>query len=142
MGKANPRRDPGRPATLSRVSLLTLTLMLAAAASSAAERPAPRDDLTFRPTVLVRNGSSQGSGTIIASTEGETLVLTASHVVEEPGSLSVELHRYNLGVEHAQSSRRWPLSFAAKVAAADVAADVAILRVRGLGALPYVARLG
>ena len=35
------------------------------------------DDWTFRPTVVVRRGPSQGSGTIIASVEGETLVLTA-----------------------------------------------------------------
>ena len=59
--------------------------------ASASRRPAARvrasgssiasDDWTFRPTVVVRRGTSQGSGTIIASVDGETLVLTAAHVV-------------------------------------------------------------
>ena len=49
------------------------------------------------PTVVVRRGTSQGSGTIIASVDGETLVLTAAHVVKAEGPVLVELHRYNLG---------------------------------------------
>ena len=62
---------------------------------------------TYRPTVVVRRGTSQGSGTIIASVDGETLVLTAAHVVKAEGPILVELHRYNLGMErHAGNARR------------------------------------
>lgn len=104
--------------------------------------PAPDDDRTFRPTVVVRRGTSQGSGTIIASVQGETLVLTAAHVVREAGPITVELHRYNLGLERAASAQgAWPRSVRAGLAAADRAADIAIVRIRGLGALPFVARL-
>jgi S1-C subfamily serine protease len=102
----------------------------------------PADDWTYRPTVVVRRGTSQGSGTIIASVEGETLVLTAAHVVNEKGSVSVELHRYNLGQEHRQRTPGvWPRVIKAAVAATDAAADVAIVRIDGLTTLPYVARL-
>jgi hypothetical protein len=100
------------------------------------------DDWTFRPTVLVRRGTSQGSGTIVASVEGETLVLTAAHVIRGHGPIYVELHRYNLGIEHLPPTPgRWPRQVVAEQAAADIAADVAILRVRDMIALPYVARL-
>jgi S1-C subfamily serine protease len=103
----------------------------------------PSDDWTFRPTVVVRRGSSQGSGTIIASIDGATLVLTAAHVVQDEGPTTVELHRYNLGLERTRSTPgQWPRPIAADVVAADPAADLAILRIAGLGTLPYVARLG
>jgi S1-C subfamily serine protease len=101
------------------------------------------DNLTFRPTVLVRRGSSQGTGTIIASIEAETLVLTASHVVRGTGLTQVELHRYNLGLE--RSSRQpgqWPRQIPAELVATDQAADIAVLRLRNMVALPYVARMG
>lgn len=102
----------------------------------------PSDDRTFRPTVVVRRGPSQGSGTIIATVEGETLVLTASHVIRGPGTISVELHRYNLGLERIPATPgAWPRSIAAEVVAIDRAADLAVLRIEGLAALPYVARL-
>jgi len=102
----------------------------------------PSDDWTYRPTVLVRRGTSQGSGTIIASVEGETLVLTASHVVNDRGPIVVELHRYNLGMERATAARGpWPRSVRAALLAADTAADLAILRIEKMRALPYVARL-
>ena len=102
----------------------------------------PSDDWTFRPTVMVRRGHFQGSGTIIASVDGETLVLTAAHVVGESGAVHVELHRYNLGLERTPATPgAWPRSIEAAVAAIDRAADLAVLRVEGLGALPYVARL-
>jgi S1-C subfamily serine protease len=102
----------------------------------------PSDDWTFRPTVMVRRGNSQGSGTIIASVEGETLVLTAAHVIGESGPISVELHRYNLGLEQAPARPgAWPRPIEARVAAIDRAADLAIVRMTGLTALPYVARL-
>jgi len=102
----------------------------------------PSDDWTFRPTVVIRRGTSQGSGTIIASVDGEALVLTAAHVVRESGPISVELHRYNLGLERTSAPPgAWPRSVAADVAALDPAADLAVLRIEGLPALPYVARL-
>jgi S1-C subfamily serine protease len=101
------------------------------------------DNLTFRPTVLVRRGSSQGSGTIIASLEGETLILTAAHVIRGRGPISVELHRYNLGVEQQPSiPGRWPRQVVAETVASDNLADLAILRLRDMIALPFVARLG
>ena len=102
----------------------------------------PSDDWTFRPTVVVRRGTSQGSGTIIASIEGETLVLTAAHVVQEHGPITVELHRYNLGLEQSRAAPgTWPRRLNAQLAATDPAADLAILRIEKLAALPYVARL-
>jgi Trypsin-like peptidase domain len=103
--------------------------------------PVPWDDRTYRPTVVVRRGTSQGSGTIIASVDGETLVLTASHVVKAEGPIFVELHRYNLRLEgRAAAPGAWPRVISAGLAAVDTAADLAILRIEKMTALPYVAR--
>ncbi len=91
---------------------------------------------------MVRRGTSQGSGTIIASVDGEALVLTAAHVVSTTGPIVVDLQRYNLGLERKQYPRgQWPRPVAATLAASDPAADLAILRIEGLVALPYVARV-
>jgi S1-C subfamily serine protease len=106
-----------------------------------ARQPLASDNLTFRPTVLIRKGNSQGSGSVIASVNGETLVLTVVHVVQEPGDLTVELHRYNLGLERRNAGGTWPRVVQAEIVAQDADADVAILRIRGMVALPYVARL-
>jgi S1-C subfamily serine protease len=101
------------------------------------------DDWTFRPTVLIRRGNSQGSGTIIASLDNETLILTAAHVVRGKGPIKIELHRYNLGREHVRSMPgTWPRVVLAESVFSDTTADLAVLRVRKLIALPYVARLG
>jgi S1-C subfamily serine protease len=101
------------------------------------------DNLTFRPTVLVRRGTSQGSGTIIASLDGETLILTASHVIRGSGPIQVELHRYNLGIERSSTSHGgWPRLAPAESVATDPAADIAIVRLRNMVALPFVAHLG
>jgi S1-C subfamily serine protease len=101
------------------------------------------DNWTFRPTVLVRRGSSQGTGTIIASLDGETLVLTAGHVIRGRGPISVELHRYNLCIENRPSvPGKWPQSVEAEPVATDTVSDLAILRLRNMIALPFVARLG
>src|SRR5262245_27562216 len=98
------------------------------------------DNLTFRPTVLVRRGTSQGSGTIIASLDGQTLILTASHVIRGRGAIQVELHRYNLGMENIPGAAgQWPRQVSAETVATDAAADVAILRIRNMIALPFVA---
>jgi S1-C subfamily serine protease len=102
----------------------------------------PADDWTYRPTVLVRRGTLQGSGTIIASVEGETLVLTAAHVLNAEGPVRIELHRYNLGMERKPATEGvWPRLIKGTVAATDPAADLAVVRIDRMGALPYVARL-
>ncbi len=125
-------------------------------APGASTRPTPRgararkpldpvvasDDDTFRPTVVVRRGTSQGSGTIVASVDDDTLVLTASHVVRAEGPILVELHRYNLGLERRPNAPgKWPRRVPAELVGDDPAGDVAIVRVRKMVALPYVARL-
>lgn len=101
------------------------------------------DNWTFRATVLVRRGTSQGSGTIIASLDGETLVLTAAHVIRGRGPTTVELHRYNLGIERQPAlPGLWPRKVPAETVISDGVSDLAILRLRNLITLPYVARLG
>ena len=93
--------------------------------------------------MVVRRGTSQGSGTIVASLEGETLILTAAHVIRGHGAILVELHRYNLGIENIPATPgKWPRQVFAKVVAEDSSADVAIIRIEDLVALPYVAKLG
>ncbi len=109
----------------------------------ALDAPIEADNWTFRPTVLVRHGSSQGSGTIIASLEGETLILTAAHVIRGRGPISVELHRYNLGIEQQPSiPGRWPRRVVAETVGSDSLSDLAVLRLRDTIALPFVARTG
>ncbi|WP_165219913.1 S1 family peptidase [Aquisphaera insulae] len=151
-------------ATSFRSTVLTIALVLAPAAATMAGEDLPRsptaevaervrsrrerdaesrwNDRTFRPTVLVRRGTSQGTGTIIASLEGETLVATAGHVIRGDGPIQVELHRYNLGLEKTPATPgKWPRRLEAEQAAIDPSADVAILRIRSRVALPYVARI-
>jgi S1-C subfamily serine protease len=103
--------------------------------------PGPLDDVTIRPTVLIRDGNSRGSGTIIGSNRGRALILTAAHVIDGPGDPAIELHRYNLGIEGRKLGGTWPKVYPARVLAADSDADVAVLLVEGLAKLPYVAQL-
>jgi S1-C subfamily serine protease len=103
--------------------------------------PLPGDNLTFRPTVIVLRGNHQGSGTVIASVPGETLVLTAAHVLEDNAQAFVEVHRYNLGLELKREAIGWPKKIPAKVVALDREADVAVLKIGGFEAMPYVARV-
>lgn len=119
----------------------TLALALLAGSSGAGEPARSGDNATFRPTVLVRKGSSQGSGTIVRSVAGETLILTAAHVVAAEGPLVVELHRYNLGLDGPVTADGWPRRRPGEVAARDTPADLALVRMKGMVALPYVARL-
>lgn len=100
-------------------------------------------DRLYRPTLVLRNGSSRGTGTVVASEPDETLILTAAHVVAGAGALQVELRPYNLGIEgdERQLAGDWPRLVAAERVAVDAAADVALVRVRGMVRLPYVARL-
>lgn len=113
---------------------------------TAARNPAvPRRVLEtlYRPTVMIIKGNARGSGTVVASYPGETLILTASHVVEPEGELAVELQPYNLGVETdpEQLAGTWPRLLPGEVAALDRVGDVAVVRVRGRLTLPYVARI-
>jgi S1-C subfamily serine protease len=125
-----------------RCRLIGLAVLLVVATTAAgADRPTQYDNLTFRPTVLIRKGPAQGSGTVIASVDNETLILTAAHVLDGPGELTVELHRFNLGLEHKQSRVAWPRKVPAEIVVTDKAADVGIIRIRRMTALPYVARL-
>jgi S1-C subfamily serine protease len=96
----------------------------------------------YRPTLVLRKGNGRGSGTVIRSRAGETLVLTAAHVVRGEGDLQIELRPYNLGVEgnRRELAGTWPRLVPAEVIAIDPAADVALLRVPGMTRLPYVAR--
>jgi S1-C subfamily serine protease len=96
-----------------------------------------------RPTVQIRNGNNRGSATIIASVPGETWILTAAHVVEKSSDLRVELHRFNFGsrLTGLTEGGGWPRLVPATVEATDPAADVALVRIRGMTALPFVARL-
>lgn len=107
----------------------------------ASDAPLPEDDATFRPTVMVHRGKGLGSGTIIASVEGETLVLTASHVLDEKGPVTIELFRFNVGAERVRGAVGYPRRVGATIIARDADADLAILRVRGELAFPYVARV-
>jgi len=120
---------------------LTLLMLSPTRAGEPLDAPMPEDDATYRPTVVVRKGSALGTGTIIASVEGETLILTAAHVVEDPGPLHVELFRYNLGFERIRSMTGFPRRLRATIAARDRDTDLAILRVGGQLELPYVARI-
>jgi S1-C subfamily serine protease len=111
-------------------------------AAGTKRRVVPSDAWTYRPTVIVRRGTSQGSGTIIASVVGETLILTAAHVIKGHDPIFVELHRFNLGLERMTVNRGdWPRRVHATIAAVDRAADLAVLHIEKMKALPYVARL-
>jgi S1-C subfamily serine protease len=114
---------------------------IAARSITPADLPGPLDDVIFRPTVMVRKGNSRGSGTIIASAKGRSLILTAAHVIDGPGQAAIELHRFNLGIEGRKLGGSWPKVIPATILAADLDADVAVLRVEGLARLPHVARL-
>ncbi len=123
---------------MRRVLLMGLTLVGLAVG---ADPIVPVDNATFRPTVLVHRGNSRGSGTLIASVDDESLILTAAHVIDDSAQIFIELHRYNLGVESSRSGTGWPRRVPAELVDKDVAADVALLRIKGMVALPYVAQL-
>jgi S1-C subfamily serine protease len=142
VARADGAQDPvPRPSVDRRAR--TATVARKPVPPSASKRAAlPADDSTYRPTVIVRRGTSQGSGTIIASVDGATLVSTAAHVVKSEGQVFVELHRYNVGMERRKAIPGvWPRSVKATVAASDVSADLAIVRIDKMVALPYVAQL-
>jgi S1-C subfamily serine protease len=127
---------------------LVTRLVLLASAVGFPSSPAPppggpvHGPDVVRATVQLRNGNGRGSGTVIASGPDETWILTAAHVVKGATTLTVELHRYNLGNGPAVLTEGggWPRLVSATVVAADTAGDVALVRVRGMTALPHVVR--
>jgi S1-C subfamily serine protease len=134
----------GRP-TPKAHTLAAVAICVAWTAEAPADTPARRPDVV-RATVQVRNGDRRGSGTVITSAPGETWILTAAHVVIPTAALKVELHRFNLGYSGARDTGLtegggWPRLVPATLAASDPGGDVAILLVRGMTALPFVARL-
>jgi S1-C subfamily serine protease len=120
---------------------LVVVAWLAPGLVAAPDNPLPGDDVTFRPTVMVHKGKSLGTGTVISSLEGETLILTACHVIDDPGLLTVDLNRFNLGMERTREGGTFPRSLKATIAARDVSTDLAILVVRGQLPWPFVARI-
>jgi S1-C subfamily serine protease len=97
----------------------------------------------IRTTVQLRNGNRRGSGTVIASAPDETWILTAAHVIDKASDLQVELHRVNFGsrLTGLTEGGGWPRLVKATVAASDVDADVALVLIRGMTALRFVARV-
>jgi S1-C subfamily serine protease len=131
-----------RKAKRQRTYPIVLAFAASAACPTAARPDPPRGPDVIRPTVQIRNGNGRGSGTVIASSPDRTLVLTAAHVIKDGKDLKVELHRHNLGLAATGLTEGggWPRLVPATVAAVDPAADVAVLEVRGMVALRYVAR--
>jgi S1-C subfamily serine protease len=138
-----PMAGRARPGRVSRRRLLVLALGIVVLGPTAArpDEMAPAADV-LRPTVQIRNGTRRGSGTILASVPDETLILTAAHVVRDPAALQIELHRHNLGGATTGLSEGggWPRLVPATVVATDPAADLAVVRITGMVALPHVAR--
>jgi hypothetical protein len=68
--------------------------------------------------------------------------LTAAHVVRDATGLKVEIHRFNYGgrVLSLTEGGGWPRLVPATVAAIDPGGDVALVLIRGMTALPFVAR--
>ena len=96
------------------------------------------------PTVQLRNGNKTGSGTVVRSVLNDTLILTAAHVVKGGNDLKVEIHRHNLNPNTRSAMLTegggWPRLVPATIEAIDSAADVAIVRIRGMTPLPRVCR--
>jgi S1-C subfamily serine protease len=121
--------------------LLTCGIVILGPPTARPDEKAPTANV-LRPTVQIRNGTERGSGTILASVPGETLILTAAHVVRNPAALQIEIHRHNLGQATfgLTEGGGWPRLVPATVVATDPAADVAVVRITGMVALPHVAR--
>jgi S1-C subfamily serine protease len=122
-----------------------LPALLAGIAWPAGARPdePTRGTEIVQATVQIRNAEKRGSGTIIASAPDETWILTAAHVVRGGGAVQVEIHRFNLSggrIFSLTEGGGWPRLVAATVAGIDPAGDVALLLIRGMTALPFVAR--
>jgi S1-C subfamily serine protease len=138
-----PTKLPGhRPSGLRWSAILTLTASITAATFAVSDRPTRAADVV-RPTVQLRHGETRGSGTIIVSIPNETWILTAAHVIDKAPDLKVELHRFNFGsrLTGLTEGGGWPRLVPVTVMATDVPADLALLQIRGMTAMPFVARL-
>lgn len=117
-----------------------LVAMLVSLSGSGGE-PARLTDVVS-PTVQLRNGNKTGSGTVVRSVPDDTLILTAAHVVRDADELKVEIHRHNLNPNTRTAvltqGGGWPRLVLATVEAIDVAADVALVRIRGMARLPSI----
>ncbi len=82
----------------------------------ACQRPTQRTPRFYEPAVQISKGNAGGSGVVIGYRQGQAVVLTAWHVVEGPGRLSV--------VFPGQQKR-----FAGRLIAHDAALDLAALLV-------------
>ncbi len=122
--------------------LLILGTCIIGLTTAFADKPTRGPDIV-RTTVQIRNGDRSGSGTIVASIPDETWILTAAHVVHRAADVKVELHRFNFGsrLTALTEGGGWPRLVSARVAASDPDADVSLLRIKGMVALPFVARL-
>jgi len=107
------------------------------------DEPSRKADVVS-PTVQLRNGNKTGSGTVFRSVQNDTLILTAAHVVNGGSDLKVEIHRHNLNPNTRNpmltEGGGWPKLVPATVEAIDSAADVALVRIRGMAPLPRVCR--
>jgi S1-C subfamily serine protease len=122
--------------------LVILGLCIIGALTALGDDPARGPDVV-RPTVQLRHGKTRGSGTVIASIPDETWILTAAHVVDQASDLQVELHRINYGskLTGLTEGGGWPHLVPATVVAADPDSDVALVLIKGMKALPFVAHL-
>lgn len=123
------------------LGLLALIAWRAGASAAPPDGPARGPEIV-QTTVQLRNGNQRGSGTVIASAPDETWILTAAHVVRGASGLKVEIHRFNYGgrVLSLTEGGGWPRLVPATVAAIDPGGDVALVLIRGMTALPFVAR--
>jgi S1-C subfamily serine protease len=137
-------RFPGDCSLTRRLALGIVGTLIAGVVLARADDPPTGPDVV-RPTVQLRNGDRRGSGTVIVSVPNQSWILTAAHVVENASDLKVELHRFNFNLGSRMAvlteGAGWPRLVPATVAAADPAADVALVRIKGMVALPFVARL-
>lgn len=123
------------------LGLLALVACLVGASAAPPAEPARGPDIV-RATVQLRNENRRGSGTVIASAPDEIWILTAAHVVRDATGLKVEIHRFNYGARFLSLTEGggWPRLVPATVAAIDPGADVALVLIRGMTALPFVAK--
>ena len=141
-GTPGARGGPARLRFRGWPLLLILCPWVTPAPATLADEPQRGPDVV-RPTVQLRNGNKRGSGTVIASIADETWILTAAHVVDKATDLKVELHRFNFGskLTGLTEGGGWPRLVTATVAATDPDSDVALVRIKGMKALPFVAHL-
>lgn len=126
-----------------RRSLAMIVVVAFVPGSTTGDEPSKPLADVVSPTVQIRNGNKTGSGTVVHSVRDDTLILTAAHVVRDSGDgLKVEIHRHNLNPNSRTAvltqGGGWPRLVPATVEVIDIAADVALVRVRGMAKLPAI----